>query len=82
MNKFTTEERVKILEFYFEKKHSTILTQRFFMRHFNVRHSPTKPTKINLVKHFPEQDSFANRSQPGQGLSVCTTENVWHSIFD
>ena len=52
MNKFTSKERVKIIEFYFENKNSIILTQRSFVRYFNARHSPIKPTIINLVKLF------------------------------
>ena len=59
------------------------------MRHFNVFfniwHSPTKPTIINLVKRFRGQGSVAGRSQPGRGLLVRTpenTENVRRSIED
>ena len=55
------------------------------MHYFNVRHSSTKLTILNLVKCFQEQGSVAERSQPGQGYSVCrpeNTENVQHSIED
>ena len=54
MDKFTNEERVKIVEFYFENRRSIIGTQRSYMHHFNVRHPPTKPTITNLVKRFQE----------------------------
>ena len=57
MDKFTNEERVKIIEFYFENRRSIIGTQKSFVRHFNVRHPPTKPTIINLVKRFQEHSS-------------------------
>ena len=85
MNNFTTEKRVKIIEFYFENKHSIVLTKRSSMCPFNARHSPTKPTIINLMKRFREQSSVADRSQPGRGHSVRTpenTENVRRSIED
>lgn len=85
MDKFTTEERVKIIEFYFENGRSIIGTQRSYMRHFNVRHPPTKPTIINLVKRFREHGSVLDKSRPGRGRSVRTaenTENVRRSIED
>ena len=46
------------------------------MRHFNVRHSPTKPTIINLMMRFGEQGFVTDRSRPGRGLSVRTLENT------
>ena len=43
MIKFTTEQPVKIIEFYFENGRSIVATQRSYMRHFNVRHRPSRP---------------------------------------
>ena len=40
MDKFTTEQPVKIIEFYFENGRTTFATQRSYMRHFNVQHPP------------------------------------------
>ena len=85
MDKFTNEERVKIIEFYFENRRSIIGKQRSYLRHFNVRHSPTKPTIINLVKRFQEHGFVGDRSRPGRSRSERTpgkTENVRRSIKD
>ena len=52
MEKFTTEQRVKIIEFYFENGRSIVATQRSYMRNFNVRHPPSRPAIMNLVARF------------------------------
>ena len=48
MEKFTTVERIKIVQFYFEKQHSTILTKRAYRRHFNVRNAPSE----SMIRRF------------------------------
>ena len=37
MGKLRTEQRAKLIEFYFEHYLSIVLTQRAYMRHFNKR---------------------------------------------
>ena len=69
MVKFTTEQRVKIIEFYFENGRSIVATQRSYMPHFNVRHCPSRPAIMSLVMRFQEQSSVNDRSRRGRGLS-------------
>ena len=76
MEKFTTEQRVKIIEFYFENGRSIVATQRSYMRNFNVRHPPSRPAIMNLVARFQEHGSVSDRSRSGRGRSVRTRENT------
>ena len=76
MDKFTTEQRVKIIEFYFENGRSIVAKQRSYMRHFNVRHPPSRPAIMNLVTRFQEHGSVSDRSRSGRGRSVRTRENT------
>ena len=57
MVKFTTEQRVKIIEFYFENGWSIFAMQRSYTHHFNVRHRPSRPAIMSLVMRFQEQGS-------------------------
>ena len=69
MVKFTTDQRVKIIEFCFENGRSIVATQRPYMRHFNVRHRPSRPALMSLVMRFQGQGSVNDRSRRGRGLS-------------
>ena len=76
MEKFTTEQRVKIIEFYFENGRSIVATQRSYMRNFNVRHPPSRPAIMNLVARFQEYGSVSDKPRSGRGRSVRTRENT------
>ena len=76
MEKFTTEQRVKIIEFYFENERSIVATQRSYMRNFNVRHPPSRPAIMNLVARFQEYGSVSDKPRSGRGRSVRTRENT------
>ena len=76
MVKFTTEQRMKINEFYFENGRSIVATQRFYTRHFNVRHRPSRPAIMSLVMRFQERGSVNDGSRRGRGRSVRTPENT------
>ena len=65
MEKFTTEQRVKIIEFYFENGRSIVATQRSYMRNFNVRHPPSRPAIMNLVARFQEYGSVSDKPRSG-----------------
>ena len=67
MVKFTTQQRVKIIEFYFENGLSIVATQRPYMLRFNVRHRPSRPAIMSLVMRFQEQSSVNDRSRRGRG---------------
>ena len=67
MVKFTKEQRVKIIEFYFENGRSIVATQRSYMRYINVRHRPSRPAKMSLVMPFQAQGSVNDRSRRARG---------------
>ena len=76
MEKFSTKQRTKIIELYFENHRSIILTQRAYCRHYNVRQAPNQSTIDRFVKQFQQQGSVSDLPQTGRQRSVCTAENV------
>lgn len=83
MSKFSTEERTKIVEFYYRHQHSIVQTQRTFKTHFKTRKFPTKPTILQLIQRFQEQGSVADLPRTGRPRSVRTdlsTQRVRESI--
>ena len=56
---YTTDQKAKLVKFYFETK-SIVLIQRKFKRFFKVRHAPS-PTVIRAIVHkCLEKGSFGN----------------------
>ena len=55
MNKFTNDQHVKIVEFYYSSGKSIIQTQRKFRNNFNVREQPSEDTIRNLIARFQPQ---------------------------
>ena len=70
MEKFNTEQRTKIIEFYFENQHSIILTQRAYRRHYNVRQAPNQTTINRLVKRFRQHGSVSDLPRTGRPLGL------------
>lgn len=72
MEKFTTKQRTKIVEFYFEYRRSTVLTQRAYCWHFNV----TSDFMIRRLIHcFQHYGSVSDLPWSGRKRSVYTEEN-------
>ncbi|VEN59429.1 unnamed protein product [Callosobruchus maculatus] len=78
MQKFTVEERVAIVELYFEHHRSTVETQRAFRRRFNVRNALSAMTIRNLIVRFRQQGSVADLPRAGRPRSARTEENIEH----
>ena len=76
MKKFSTKQRTKIIELYFENHRSIILTQKAYRRHYNVRQAPNQSTINRLVKRFRQQGSVSDLPRTGRQRSVRTAENV------
>ena len=47
MNRYTAEQRTKIIELYFENYRSIVMTKRPNRRFSNVRTEPSEPKLIN-----------------------------------
>ena len=78
MEKFTTEQRTKIVEFYFEFKRSIFLTQRAYRRHFNVPKAPSDFTIRRLIQRF-QQYNFVS-DLPRSGRPHSPHDAVWSAV--
>ena len=78
MEKFSTKQRTKIIELYFENHRFIILTQRAYCRHCNIRQAPNQSCIIDRrrVKRFQQQSSVSDFPRTGRQRSVHTAENV------
>lgn len=76
MERYTIEQRSKIVEFYFLNERSIVLTQRAYRRHFNVRTGPSVTTVNRLVANFRHHGSIRNRSGAGRPRTAHTDENI------
>nr|CAI5864427.1 unnamed protein product [Callosobruchus analis] len=81
MEKFTVEQRVVIVELYFEHHRTTVETQRAFRRRFNARSSTSEMTIPNLVARFRQQESVADLPRAGRPRSAGQkkTLSTWRS---
>ena len=75
MEKYTTEERTKIVEFYFKFHHSIILTQREYCRHFSARIPPSDFMIRRLIQRFQQYGSVSDLPRSGRPCSVRSQKN-------
>ena len=75
MEKFTTEQRTKIVEFYFKFHRSIILTQRAYCRHFNARKPPSDFMIRRLIQRFQQYGSVSDLPRSGRPRSVFSQIN-------
>ena len=75
MEKYTTEERTKIVEFYFKFHHSIILTQREYCRHFSARKPPSDFMIRRLIQRFQQYGSVSDLPRSGRPRSVRSQMN-------
>lgn len=73
--KITTEERVKIVEFFFESQKSVVSTQRKFRRHFHKRNAPARTTIMAIVRRFQTSGSIDDQKRTGRPLTARTETN-------
>lgn len=69
MNKFTLEERIKIVVFYLESQRSVSQTQMKFRSFYNTRNSPSSLTIRTLVQKFEETGTVADSRRSGRPRS-------------
>ena len=55
-----TEQRTKVVQFYFESRHSSIQTQRSHRNFFHVRNAPSASTIYRLVQRFRRQGAVCD----------------------
>lgn len=52
MGNFAIQQRMKIVQLYFENQHPIGLTQRAYQREFNVRNPPSESMIRRLIRRF------------------------------
>ena len=76
MNKFTNDQHMKIVEFYYSSGKSIIQTQRKFRNHFIVREQPSENTIRNLIARFESKGSVHDSACSGRPKTSRTPENI------
>ena len=76
MEKYTTEKRTKIMEFYFKFHHSIILTQREYCRHFSARKPPSDFMIRRLIQSFQHYGSVSDLPRSGRPRSFRSQMNL------
>ena len=56
MERLSTEQRTKVVQFYFKSQHSIIQTQRSYRHFFHVRNAPSAPTIYSFRQQGPVCD--------------------------
>ena len=81
MEKFTTEQRTKIVQFYFKFHRSIILTQRAYCLHINARKPPSDFMIRRLIQRFQQYGSVSDLPRSGRPRSVRSQINR-ESVLD
>ena len=68
MGVYSTQEKVKIVEFYLATR-SITLTQRKFRTHFKVKIAPTRNSILNIIEKFSNDGSVENRYHGATGTT-------------
>lgn len=74
MVNFKKEQRVKMVEFYFQSGRSIILVQKTYGDHFNVRNWPSVIRK--LMQRFEETGSLINQEKKELWLSQTSLRRI------
>ena len=72
----STEQRTKVVQFYFESQHSNIQTQRSYRNFFQVRNAPSSPTIYRLVRRFRQQGAVCDPPRAGRPRAVRNDVNI------
>ena len=78
MDCLTTEQRVKLIEFYFKNDESLVRARRAYCRHFEVRSGPSESTISRLVQKF--KDSGSVHDLPRSGRPKTRTEECIEQV--
>lgn len=60
---YTSEQRTKVDQFFYENDKSIVKTQRAFKQYFNLIRAPSGITIRDTVKRFQETGSTLNRKK-------------------
>ena len=66
MERLSTEQRTKVVQFYFESQHSIIQTQRSYRHFFHVQNAPSAPTIYRLGWRFRQQGAVCDLPRAGR----------------
>ncbi|XP_076175194.1 recombination repair protein 1 isoform X2 [Ptiloglossa arizonensis] len=76
MEKYTVQERVQIIQVYYETSRSLTLTIRELRNHFPRNHVPAKSTVQSLVARFVETGSVGDLEKSSRPRTARSSENV------
>ena len=76
VERFCTEQRIKVVQFYLESQHSIIQIQRSYRHFFYVRNAPSAPTIYRLVQRFREQRAVCVLPRAGRPRAVRNDVNI------
>ena len=76
MEPYNLNERIKVIEFYFENNRSIIHTQRAYRRHFNLRNAPSEAMIRRLVARFQQHGTVMDLPRGGRPRSARNEENI------
>ena len=76
MERLGTEQRTKVVQFYFESQHTIIKTQRSHRNFFRVRNAPSVPTIYRLVRRFRQQGAVSDLLRAERPREVRNDVNI------
>ena len=66
MQNLNTEQRTKVVEYYFSNGHSILLTQRAYRNYFNTKNAPSQTAINRLIKRFRKQGAVSDLPRSGR----------------
>lgn len=76
MQQYTTEQRVKIIQTYYENGRSNVRTFRALREYFGIQNRPSRQAITNVVQKFERNGSVLNIKTPQRVRPVRSEENV------
>ena len=76
MERLTTKQRTKVVQFYFESQHPIIQTQWSYRYFFHVRSATSAPTIYRLVQRFRQQGAVCDLPRAGRPRAVRNGVNI------
>jgi len=70
MEKYTPQQRAKVVEFFSAKKHSIVETQRAYRSHFNTVHCPSRSAISRIIQRFRSQGSVTDLPRSGRPRTI------------
>ena len=74
--KLGTEQRTKVVQFYFESQHSIVQTQRSYRNFFHIRNAPSAPTIYRSVQRIRQQGAVCDFPRAGRPRAVRNDVNI------